>query len=57
VDGLPIKGQPHPGNLIKTEIIEVLGLNVREAAEILKASRATLRGLKVQERTNVSAVV
>ncbi len=29
---------PHPGDLIKTEIIEALGLNVSKAAEILKCA-------------------
>jgi addiction module HigA family antidote len=36
---------PHPGDLIRTEIIETLDLNVSEAAEILKVRRATLSDL------------
>jgi addiction module HigA family antidote len=32
---------PHPGDLIKTEIIEALALSVTKAAEILKVRRAT----------------
>ena len=37
---MPMKNPPHPGDLIKTEIIEALGLNVSKAAEILKVRRA-----------------
>jgi antitoxin HigA-1 len=29
---MPMKNPPHPGDLIKTEIIEALGLNVSKAA-------------------------
>lgn len=42
---MPMKNPPHPGELIKTEIIAVLGLNVTRAAEILKVRRATLSDL------------
>ena len=42
---MPMKTPPHPGDLIKTEIIEVLGLNVSKAAELLKVRRATLSDL------------
>ena len=37
-----MKNPPHPGNLIRTEIIEPLDLNVSQAAAILKVRRATL---------------
>ena len=40
-----MKNPPHPGELIKTEIIEALGLNVSQAANILKVRRATLSDL------------
>jgi addiction module HigA family antidote len=40
-----MKNPPHPGGLIKTEIIEALGLNVSKAAELLKVRRATLSDL------------
>jgi addiction module HigA family antidote len=40
-----MKNPPHPGELIKTEIVEALGLNVSKAAEILKVRRATLSDL------------
>jgi antitoxin HigA-1 len=39
---MPMKNPPHPGDLIRTEIIEALGLSISEAAEILKVRRATL---------------
>ena len=35
----------HPGDFIRTEIIEELGLNVTRAAEILEVRRATLSDL------------
>ena len=40
-----MKNPPHPGDLIRTEIVEALGLNVSKAAEILKVRRATLSDL------------
>jgi addiction module HigA family antidote len=42
---MPLKNPPHPGDLIKTEIVEALGLNVSKAAEILQVRRATLSDL------------
>lgn len=42
---MPMKNPPHPGDLIRTEIIEALGLNVSKAAEVLKVRRATLSDL------------
>lgn len=42
---MPMKNPPHPGDLIKSEIVEALGLNVSQAAEILKVRRATLSDL------------
>ncbi len=42
---MPMKNPPHPGDLIKTEIVEALGLSVSKAAEILKVRRATLSDL------------
>ncbi len=35
----------HPGDFIRTEVIEELGLNVTRAAEILGVRRATLSAL------------
>jgi addiction module HigA family antidote len=42
---MPMKDPPHPGDLIKTEIIEALALSVSKAAEISKVRRATLSDL------------
>jgi addiction module HigA family antidote len=39
-----MKNPPHPGDLIRTEVIEALGLTVSKAAEILQVRRATLHG-------------
>lgn len=41
-EGAPMKNPPHPGDLIRTEIIEALGLSVSKAAAILQVRRATL---------------
>jgi addiction module HigA family antidote len=40
-----MKNPPHPGSLIKTEVIEALGLSVSKAAAILQVRRATLSDL------------
>ena len=40
-----MKNPPHPGDLIRTEIIEALGLTVSKASDILKVRRATLSDL------------
>ncbi|MGH9916127.1 MAG: HigA family addiction module antitoxin [Pyrinomonadaceae bacterium] len=42
---MPMKNPPHPGELIRTEIIEALDLNVSKAADVLKVRRATLSDL------------
>ena len=42
---MPMKDPPHPGDLIRTEIIEALGLTISKAAEVLKVRRATLSDL------------
>ena len=42
---MPIKNPTHPGDLIRTEIVEELGLTVKKAAGILKVRRATLSDL------------
>jgi len=42
---MPMKNPLHPGDLIRTEIVEALGLNVTRAARILKVRRATLSDL------------
>jgi addiction module HigA family antidote len=40
-----MKNPPHPGDLIRTEIIEPLGLSVTQAADALGVRRATLSDL------------
>lgn len=42
---MKMKNPPHPGDLIRTEIIEELSLSVSKAAKILKVRRATLSDL------------
>jgi addiction module HigA family antidote len=42
---MPMKNPPHPGELIRTEVIEALGLSVSKAAEVLRVRRATLSDL------------
>ncbi len=42
---MPMKNPPHPGDLIKTEILDALGISVSKASEILKVRRATLSDL------------
>jgi addiction module HigA family antidote len=42
---MPMKNPPHPGDLIRTEVIEPLGLTVSKAAKILQVRRATLSDL------------
>ena len=44
--GITVNMTPaHPGDLVRTEVIEELGLNVTKAAEILGVRRATLSDL------------
>jgi len=40
-----MKNPPHPGGLIRTEILAPLGLSVLRASEILRVRRATLSDL------------
>jgi addiction module HigA family antidote len=42
---MPMKNPPHPGDLIRTEVVEALGLSVSRAAEVLQVRRATLSDL------------
>lgn len=45
-DGIKVNMAPsHPGELIRVEIIEELGLSVTKAAEVLGVRRATLSDL------------
>lgn len=42
---MAMKNPPHPGDLIRTEIIEAVGLNISDAADVLDVRRATLSDL------------
>jgi addiction module HigA family antidote len=42
---MAMKNPPHPGNFIRTEIIEPAGLSVTHAAKALQVSRPALSGL------------
>jgi addiction module HigA family antidote len=42
---MPMKNPPHPGDFIRTEIIEPAGLTVTAAAAALRVSRPTLSSL------------
>lgn len=42
---MAMKNPVHPGNIIREDVIEPLGLNVTKAAEVLKVRRATLSDL------------
>jgi len=44
-DAMPMKNPPHPGDLIRTEVVEALGLNVSQAAQVLNVRPATLSDL------------
>ncbi len=49
-----MKNPPHPGGLIRREIIEPLGLSVSAAAEILGVSRQAV-SLLLNEHTDLSS--
>lgn len=42
---MPMKNPPHPGDFIRTEIIEPAGLSVTDAAKALHVSRPALSSL------------
>jgi antitoxin HigA-1 len=42
---MPMKNPPHPGDFIRTEIVEPAGLSVTAAAKALKVSRPALSSL------------
>ena len=42
---MPMKNPPHPGEFIRTEIIEAAGLTVTSAAAALRVSRPALSSL------------
>jgi addiction module HigA family antidote len=45
---------PHPGDFIRTEIIDARGLSVTAAAQVLQVSRPTLSSL-LNEKAGLSA--
>ncbi len=42
---MPMKNPPHPGDFIKTEIVEPAGLSVTDASKALQVSRPALSSL------------
>jgi addiction module HigA family antidote len=42
---MPINNPPHPGDFIRTDIVEAAGLSVTEAAAALQVSRPALSSL------------
>jgi addiction module HigA family antidote len=42
---MPLKSPPHPGDFIRTEIIDPAGLTVTDAAKALRVSRPALSSL------------
>jgi antitoxin HigA-1 len=51
---MSMKNPPHPGGVIRREVIEPLGLSVTEAAGILGVTRQTM-SLLLNERTDLSS--
>jgi len=49
-----MKNPPHPGEIVREQILEPLGLTVTRAAEILSVRRATLSDV-VNRKASVSA--
>ena len=50
---MPMKNPPHPGDFIRTEIIEPAGLTVTDAAKSLHVSRPALSSL-LNSKANLS---
>jgi addiction module HigA family antidote len=51
---MPMKNPPHPGDVVREEVLRPLGLSLTKAAEILGVRRATLSDL-ANGKTAVSA--
>ena len=51
---MSMKKPPHPGGVIRRQVIEPLGLSVTEAAAILRVTRQAL-SLLLNERTDLSS--
>ena len=52
---LPMHNPPHPGEVIRAEIIEAIGLTVTDAAKALGVSRQALSGLEGLSHRSLSA--
>lgn len=50
---MPMKNPPHPGGIIRRQVIRPLGLSVSRAAAVLGVSRQAL-SLLLNERTDLS---
>ena len=50
---MPMKHPPHPGGIIRRQVIQPLGLSVSQAAAILGVTRQAL-SLLLNERTDLS---
>ena len=42
---MPMKNPPHPGEMVRAEVLQPVGLSLTKAAEILGVRRATLSDL------------
>jgi antitoxin HigA-1 len=51
---MPMKNPPHPGRLLRDEVVDSLGITVTQAAERLGVSRVALSRV-LNERSSVSA--
>ncbi|VUZ84036.1 Plasmid maintenance system antidote protein [Candidatus Methylomirabilis lanthanidiphila] len=51
---ISMKNPPHPGGVIRRQVIEPLGLSITNAADILGVTRQTL-SLLLNERTDLSS--
>ncbi len=50
---MPMKNPPHPGGVIRRQVVDPLGLSVTDAAAILGVTRQAL-SLLLNERTDLS---
>src|ERR1700692_1201085 len=50
---MPMKNPPHPGRIVREEILQPLGLNVTSGAKVLGVSRQALNNL-VNQRAGIS---
>ena len=51
---MPMKNPPHPGGIIRRQVIQPLGLSVSQAAAVLGVTRQAL-SLLLNERTDLSS--